>query len=161
MKRVSMGDAICPVARTLDAIGDWWTLLIVRDAFAGKKRFSDFQKSLGLAKNILSERLKTLVALGILEKCPPSDGGVRSEYHLTDKGRDLRLILVALRQWGEDHLFNEGEVMTVARDRANQPIPRLQLTDLGGDDLDPEDVLVIEGRKQTRAKGARSKPTLA
>lgn len=100
VKRTSMGEALCPIARSLDEIGDWWTLLIVRDAFHGLTRFSDFQKGLGLAKNILSARLRTLVANGILEKRSSADGNGRTEYHLTQKGRRLRLVLIALRQWG-------------------------------------------------------------
>lgn len=74
MKRKSLEDAQCPVARTLDVIGDWWSLLIVRDAFDGVRRFSEFQKGLGMAKNILSTRLRTLVAHGVLETVPASDG---------------------------------------------------------------------------------------
>jgi len=151
-----MPDAICPVARTLDEIGDWWTLLIVRDAFAGLKRFGEFQKSLGLAKNILTERLKTLVANGILEKRLPADGGARSEYYLTDKGRELRLILIALRQWGEAHLFKEGEAMMIARDHENRPIPRLRLVDASGDTLAPGDIVITQGRRKSPAKPARA-----
>ncbi|RUL77485.1 winged helix-turn-helix transcriptional regulator [Dyella choica] len=161
MRRVRLDDANCPVARTLDEIGDWWTLLIVRDAFVGRTRFSEFQKSLGLAKNILAERLKMLVANGILEKRPASDGGARSEYHLTDKGRDLRLILIALRQWGEDHLFEDGEDMTVIRDPASQPIARLRLANAVGEELGPEDIRVVQGHKKRHAKAGRVESTLA
>jgi len=163
MRRTSLGDAICPVARSLDEIGDWWTLLIVRDAFHGKTRFNDFQKSLDLAKNILSARLKTLVANGILEKRPSADGNVRSEYHLTDKGRRLRVVLVALRQWGEDNLFDDGEPMMVARGPANRPISRLQLMDHEGRPLEPEEIVVTRGRKRSpsatssRARNARGR----
>lgn len=100
MKRKSLEDAQCPVARTLDVIGDWWSLLIVRDAFDGVSRFSEFQKGLGMAKNILSTRLRTLVAHGILEIAPASDGSAYQEYILTDKGRALFPVIVGLRQWG-------------------------------------------------------------
>lgn len=100
MKRKSLEDALCPVARTLDVIGDWWSLLIVRDAFDGMRRFSEFQKGLGMAKNILSSRLRTLVAHGILEIAPASDGSAYQEYILTDKGRALFPVIVGLRQWG-------------------------------------------------------------
>lgn len=101
MKRKSLEDAQCPVARTLDVIGDWWSLLIVRDAFDGVSRFSEFQKGLGMAKNILSTRLRTLVAHGILEIAPASDGSAYQEYILTDKGRALFPVIVGLRQWGK------------------------------------------------------------
>src|SRR5437763_17222064 len=101
MKRKSLEAATCPVARSLDAIGDWWSLLIVRDAFLGKRRFGEFQKSLGLAKNILSTRLRKLVSHGVLEAGPASDGSAYQEYVLAENGRRLYIVLVALRQWGE------------------------------------------------------------
>jgi DNA-binding HxlR family transcriptional regulator len=100
MRRTSLKTADCPVARSLDVIGDWWSLLIVRDAFRGLRRFSQFQKSLGLARNILTVRLRSLVADGIMELVPAADGGAYQEYALTQKGRDLLPVLVALRQWG-------------------------------------------------------------
>ena len=74
-KRKSWEDAACPVARSLDAIGDWWSLLIVRDAFLGRRRFCEFQRSLGTARNILAARLRKLVTLGVLEAVPASCGG--------------------------------------------------------------------------------------
>jgi DNA-binding HxlR family transcriptional regulator len=156
MKRTSFGDALCPVARSLDEIGDWWTLLIVRDAFQGKARFSDFQTNLGLAKNILSARLRTLVMNGILEKRPSADGGARSEYHLTEKGRRLRVVLVALRQWGEDNLFAEGEPMMLAHDGTNRPIARLRLTNQDGRALEPGEIVVTQGRKRSLREAATS-----
>ncbi|WP_266182041.1 winged helix-turn-helix transcriptional regulator [Dyella humicola] len=161
MRRVSLMEATCPIARALDEIGDWWTLLIVRDAFGGMTRFSEFQKSLGLAKNILSERLRTLVANGVLEKRPAADGGARSEYHLTEKGRQLRVILFALRQWGEDHLFEEGEEMMLARDRGNLPIARLSLVNAAGESLAPDDIVVAKGHKRKRVGRADGQATLA
>ncbi|HEY0182268.1 MAG TPA: helix-turn-helix domain-containing protein, partial [Rhodopila sp.] len=90
----------CPVARSLDVIGDWWSLLIVRDAFRGLRRFSEFQRSLGLARNILTVRLRSLVADGIMETVPAADGSAYQEYVLTEKGRRLLPVLLALRQWG-------------------------------------------------------------
>ena len=86
MKRKCMEHSECAVARALDAIGDWWSLLILREAFLGKRRFSEFQKSLGVARNILAVRLKKLVALDIFEQAPASDGSAFHEYVLTDKG---------------------------------------------------------------------------
>ena len=101
VKRTSFEEAACPVARSLDAIGDGWSLLIVRDAFDGLRRFGEFQKNLGMAKNILSDRLRTLTAHGILEAAPASDGSAYQEYVLTEKGRGLFPVIVGLRQWGE------------------------------------------------------------
>src|SRR5262249_26085562 len=91
MKRTNVAKDKCPVARSVEAGGDWWSLLIVRDAFIGKKRFGKFQKSLGVAKNILTVRLKKLVADGVLELVSASDGSAFKEYALTEKGRGLLL----------------------------------------------------------------------
>jgi DNA-binding HxlR family transcriptional regulator len=101
MKRTSFAKEVCPVAQSLEVVGDWWSLLIVRDAFVGKRRFGEFQKSLGVAKNILTTRLRKLVAGGVLEQVPASDGSAYQEYALTEKGRGLFLVITALKQWGE------------------------------------------------------------
>ena len=108
MRRTCMKSAECPVARTLDLVGEWWTLLILRDAIQGLTRFSEFQQSLGMAKNILASRLRKLVEHGVLEMRPASDGSAYQEYTLTDKGRSLGTVVEALREWGESHLFDEG-----------------------------------------------------
>jgi DNA-binding HxlR family transcriptional regulator len=160
MKRTSLGHEICPIARSLDTIGDWWTLLIVRDAFSGKRRFSDFENSLGLAKNILSARLKALVANGVLEKRPSEDGSPHGEYHLTEKGRRLRVVLIAIRQWGEDNLFVEGEPLMVAHDQSNRALARLQLMNENGRVLQPEEIVVTRGHKAgaSAAKKTRRAP---
>lgn len=127
-KRISHKDSLCGVARPLDAIGDWWSLLIVRDAFDGLSRFSEFQKSLGLAKNILAVRLRNLVAHGILEQAPAADGSPFQEYVLTPKGRGLFLVLTALRQWGEDYFFEPGEAHVRLVDKqSGQPVRKLEL----------------------------------
>jgi hypothetical protein len=133
VKRTSHKDANCPVARPLDAIGDWWSLLIIRDAFDGLTRFGEFHKSLGLAKNILSARLRNLVEHGIFKTVPASDGSAFQEYLLTDKGRGLFPLLVALRQWGEDYFFDpdEAHVQLVDRKRG-RPVRRLELRSQDG-----------------------------
>src|SRR3979409_719876 len=102
VKRTSLEKADCPIARALDAIGDWWSLLIIRDAFLGIRRFSEFQKNIGVAKNILTVRLRTLVDRGILRTAPASDGSAYREYVLTPKGRGIFPVLVALSQWSEE-----------------------------------------------------------
>ena len=109
MQRRCLDDNTCPVARSLDSIGDWWTLLIVRDAMLGIRRFSDFQRSLGLARNVLSARLKKMVAEGVMTMAPAADGTSYQEYQLTEKGEALLPVLVAMRQWGERYLFAPGE----------------------------------------------------
>jgi DNA-binding HxlR family transcriptional regulator len=125
-------------------IGDWWSLLIVRDAFLGKQRFSEFQKSLGLAKNILCVRLKKLVSHGILRTVPASDGSAYQEYRLTDKGLGLYLVLVALRQWGESNLFGKGELDLLLVDRkTGQPVKHLELRSQDGRRLGPADLHTV------------------
>lgn len=101
MRRVSFAEMDCPVARSLDVIGEWWTLLIVRDAIGGARRFDDF-KSSGIADNILSARLKSLVADGVLERERYQQRPDRYQYLLTEKGRALALVVAALRDWGKE-----------------------------------------------------------
>jgi DNA-binding HxlR family transcriptional regulator len=140
MRRTSLEHADCPIARSLDVIGDWWSLLIVRDALSGRRRFGEFQKSLGLAKNILSARLRSLVTQGILESVPAADGSAWREYALTDKGRALFTVLVALREWGEAYRF-EGESCPVELvDRVTgQRVQNLELRAADGRLLGPGD----------------------
>lgn len=128
MKRTRLEASTCPVARSLDIIGDWWSLLIVRDALRGLKRFGEFQKSLGIAKNMLTTRLKLLVDEGILQMQPASDGSAWQEYVLTEKGRALQTVLVALSQWGNEHLYASDELSTVLVDsQSRRPLQPLQL----------------------------------
>ena len=107
----------CPVARSVDLLGDRWALLIIRDAFDGARRFGDFQRGLGMARNILTDRLRKLVDAEILTTQPASDGTAYQEYVLTPKGNALFPVIVALRQWGEGHLFAPGEPHSVLIDR--------------------------------------------
>lgn len=99
----------CPVARSVSVVGDRWALLIVRDAFDGVRRFGDFQRNLSVSKNILADRLRKLVDAGILQTQAASDGTSYQEYVLTEAGLSLFPLIVALRQWGEAHLFKRGE----------------------------------------------------
>jgi DNA-binding HxlR family transcriptional regulator len=94
----------CSIARALEIVGERWTLLIVRDAFLGRRRFDEFQESLGIARNVLADRLKRLVDEGILERVCYSERPERYEYRLTPKGRDLQIALAGLRQWGDKYL---------------------------------------------------------
>jgi DNA-binding HxlR family transcriptional regulator len=127
-KRISHKDSPCGVARPLDAIGDWWSLLIVRDAFDGLRRYGEFQRSLGLAKNILSARLRNLVAHDILDTVPASDGSPYQEYVLTEKGRGLFPLLVAIRQWGDDFFFEPGDAHAQLVDKqTGRPVRKLEL----------------------------------
>jgi DNA-binding HxlR family transcriptional regulator len=142
-KRKQFEGADCPVARALGAVGEWWSLLIVRDAFDGVRRFGDFQQSLGVSKGILTTRLRRLVALGILEPTPASDGTAYQEYALTEKGRDLFPVVVGLRQWGEDHCFKPGEPRSGLVDvRTGQPVGRLKVRSSTGEVLTAAETIV-------------------
>src|SRR5881392_4157597 len=128
VKRTSFEKAECPIARSLDAIGDWWSLLIIRDALMGISRFSEFQKHIGLAKNILAVRLRALVDHGILKTAPASDGSAYQEYVLTPKGRGVFPVLVALRQWSEAFDDHPEEIATILVDREKgRPVRKLEL----------------------------------
>jgi DNA-binding HxlR family transcriptional regulator len=100
VKRKSFGDMDCAIAKALDIIGEWWSLLIVREAFWGTRRFGDFEARLGIARNILTSRLSTLVEHGILRRVPSLDGSKYLEYELTEKGQALGPVLIALSVWG-------------------------------------------------------------
>lgn len=142
-RRTSHQDASCPVARPLDAIGDGWSLLIIRDAFDGLRRFGEFQKNLGLAKNILSARLHSLVAHGILRTVPAGDGSPYQEYVLTEKGRGLFPVLVALRQWSEEHFFEPTETRARLLDREDgRPVAKVEIHAADGRLLTPEDTVI-------------------
>lgn len=136
--RKSMNHEPCPVARSVDVVGDRWSLLIVRDAFDGTRRFGDFQRSLGVARNILSDRLRKLVDAGILETQPASDGTSYQEYVLTTRGEGLFPIVVALRQWGERHLFARSERHSVlVNTHTGKPIPYMTPRTSDGAELPP------------------------
>jgi DNA-binding HxlR family transcriptional regulator len=107
-------DQVCSIARALEVVGERWTLLIVRDALLGLRRFDEFQQSLGIARNVLTDRLNRLVDEGVLERVRYSERPVRYEYRLTDKGRDLSVALSSLRQWGDEHI-SERPPMLVRR----------------------------------------------
>ena len=144
MKRKSLEGDVCPIARTLDAIGDWWSLLIIRDALMGARRFSQFQKNLGVAKNILTVRLRTLVAQGILEMKPASDGSAYQDYVPTAKARALFPVLVALRQWGEEYAVKPGESCSSLVDKQDGlPLSKLQILAHDGRPVDQIDTKVI------------------
>ncbi|MFC0402054.1 winged helix-turn-helix transcriptional regulator [Paraburkholderia rhizosphaerae] len=132
----------CPVARSLDVIGDSWSLLIVRDAFEGIRRFGEFQSKLGVSRSVLTQRLRALVDNGILLSRPAADGTAYREYQLTAKGIDLFHVIVALGQWGENHLFAPKEKHSRWLDRKKkQPVRKLQLRSADGRLLGVKDVV--------------------
>jgi DNA-binding HxlR family transcriptional regulator len=113
MQHASFAAMGCPIALSLERVGEWWSILILRDAFHGRTRFDQFQKSLGIAPNILSRRLRGLVEAGLLNKSRYSDHPPRDEYLLTERGRDFRPVLWALLAWGNKHFMPEGQGITL------------------------------------------------
>jgi len=113
MRRKSFGDMQCPIARSLERVGEWWSMLILRDASLGLTRFDQFQESLGIAPNILTRRLKSLVEAGLLERSRYSERPPRYEYVLTQAGRDFRPVLWAFVAWGNKHFAPEGASVVV------------------------------------------------
>jgi DNA-binding HxlR family transcriptional regulator len=113
MQRKSFGNMQCPIARSLERVGEWWSILILRDASLGLTRFDEFQESLGIAPNILTRRLKALVEAGLLERRRYSERPPRDEYVLTEAGRDFRPVLWALLAWGNRHFAPEGASVVV------------------------------------------------
>jgi DNA-binding HxlR family transcriptional regulator len=108
MQRTSFREMNCSVAQCLEVVGEWWSMLIVRDAFLGVRRFDDFQARLGISRNILNQRLTHLVDEGVLERVRYQDHPPRDEYRLTDKGRDLWGVLTAMREWGDRWAAPDG-----------------------------------------------------
>lgn len=143
MRRTSFSDMSCSIARCLEQVGDWWTLLIVREAFFGTRRFGEFQSHLGIAPNVLSARLHGLVQHGILQAMAESENGRVLDYRLTDKGRDLFPIVIALLQWGDRHApAPEGPPVQIVDRENGRPIAALQVRSDDGRVLQARDVRV-------------------
>jgi DNA-binding HxlR family transcriptional regulator len=149
-------DENCSVAQALEVLGDWWTLLLVREAFFGTRRFADFQAHLGISKNVLSQRLEHLVHHGVLERVDAGVHGTRYEYVLTPMGKDLITVLTALRQWGDRWIYGEGNEPLLVHDRrTGRPIPRLRLVDEDGEQLCGREMEVKPGPGASKATRAR------
>jgi len=149
----------CGIGRALEAVGDWWTLMIVRDAFFGVRRFCDFEKSLGIAKNILAARLEHLVEHGIFEKVDVGNEGTRFEYRLTDKGEALLPVLTALREWSDERVFGAGNEPIIVHDnRTGKRVPKMRV--LGGDGrpLARRDLRAVPGPGASKETRRRLRP---
>jgi DNA-binding HxlR family transcriptional regulator len=125
MHHTSFSAMPCPIARGLDRVGEWWNILILRDALQGTTRFDQFQKNLGIAPNILSRRLRGLVQAGLLEKVRYNDHPPRDEYLLTAIGLDFRPVLRAMLAWGNTHFMPDGQ-QVVVRDSATASIAEIR-----------------------------------
>src|SRR5262245_13971960 len=134
----------CGIGQALEVLGDWWTLLIVRDAFFGARRFSDFESSLGIAKNILTARLQHLIDHGIFERVDVGSDGQRFEYRLTEKGEALLPVLTTLREWSDEWVFGRGNEPVIVQDRrTGQRPPKLRVTDADGRPLSRRDLRTV------------------
>ncbi|MEU6926784.1 winged helix-turn-helix transcriptional regulator [Streptomyces sp. NPDC046631] len=146
-QRTSLADADCAIAQALDVVGDWWTLLIVRDAARGVHRFDALQEELGVSRKVLTERLRLLVDAGVLSREPYQDRPPRYEYRLTRRGRALLPVLIALQDWGDTWVLGDGETMATAAESSKEAarvhalvgtrLPELRLIDHEGASRDP------------------------
>ena len=122
MERKSFEDMACSVAQCLEVVGEWWSMLVVRDVFLGVHRFDEFQERLGISRNVLTQRLTKLVDAGVLCKQAYQHNPPRYEYRLTDKGRDLWPVLTTMRQWGDRHAAPHGPPVRVIHRACGQPV---------------------------------------
>lgn len=146
----------CSIARALEILGDWWTLLVVREAFLGVRRFADFAANLSIARNILTARLAHLVEHGVLTRVDAGIHGTRYEYELTAMGKDLITAVTALRQWGDRWVFGEGnEPLLVLDRRTGRPVPRVRILDERGAPIRGRDLEIVPGPGATAPTRAR------
>lgn len=151
MKTKSFANMQCSIARALDHVGSWWSLLIIRDAMMGARRFKHFQENLGIAKNTLTSRLNDLIDGGILTKIPATDGAYE-HYVLTERGRELAPVIIALAQWGDKWVAHERGPSTIITDKASgERLPRIWPRSADGD------VMPLKQIGMQRANGAPPK----
>ena len=136
MERTRFGHMPCPIARSLERVGEWWSILILRDALQGLARFDQFQQSLDIAPNMLTRRLKSLVEAGLLERRRYSDRPPRYEYLLTERGRDFRPVIVALYAWGNKHFAPEGASVVLVDAETRRKADPVLVDRLSGRPLD-------------------------
>jgi DNA-binding HxlR family transcriptional regulator len=152
-QRTALSESRCAMARALDVIGDWWSLLIVREALYGKRRFNEFQKTLGLAKNILTTRLRKLVECGVMTTVPAPDNGAYNEYVLTEKGEKLYIVMIALQQWGAEFCFGEDEHPITMVDSVHEaPLPAIQLRAQDDRVLGPRDIRAVDKPRKAKKR---------
>jgi DNA-binding HxlR family transcriptional regulator len=146
MRKASFADMNCSIAQALEIVGEWWTLLVLRDAFLGIRRFDDFVDRLGISRNILTNRLQTLVDAGILLRRPYDEGRGRYDYLLTDKGRALWPVMTALRQWGDEWILGAGnEPLLIEHRDCGHIVDGVFTCDRCGERLDARSVRALAG----------------
>jgi DNA-binding HxlR family transcriptional regulator len=152
MERKSFAMMDCSVAQCLEVVGEWWSLLILRDCFLGIARFDEFQRRLGISRNVLHQRLDRLVAEGVLERVPYSTRPPRDEYRLTDKGRDLWPVLTALRQWGDRYAAPSGPPMQIVHKGCGATTDMALVCATCGEPVSARDVRAVPGEGRTLAR---------
>lgn len=145
MERKSFAEMRCSVAQCLEVVGEWWSLLIIRDAFLGVTRFDQWQERLGISRNVLNQRLGRLVSAGVLVKVPYSEHPPRFDYRLTEKGRDLWPVVTAMRQWGDKHAAPDGPPMQVIHTSCAQVTEATVTCSECGKPMGPRDVRAVAG----------------
>jgi DNA-binding HxlR family transcriptional regulator len=159
VSRTRFEEMNCGIGQALEVVGDWWTLLIVRDAFFGARRFGDFEKSLGIAKNVLTNRLEHLVAHEIFEKVDVGAEGSRFEYRLTPKGEALLPVLTALREWSDEWIFGKGSEPVLFTERTTgKRIPRMRVLSTDGRPLSRRDIRAVPGPGASAETAHRLRP---
>jgi DNA-binding HxlR family transcriptional regulator len=155
MQRTRLDAMDCPIARSLDRVGEWWSILILRDAIGGMTRFEEFQKSLKIAPNMLSRRLAGLVEAGLLERRRYCDRPPRDEYVLTERGSDFRSVLLALFAFGNRHFTPEGESVVIADVETGALAEPLMIDRITGRPLASQKFDLVPGPVATDATKAR------
>jgi DNA-binding HxlR family transcriptional regulator len=145
VERKSFSEMDCSVAQCLEIVGEWWSMLIIRDAFMGITRFDDFQQRLGISRNILQQRLNHLVEADVLKKVPYSERPPRHDYKLTDRGRDLWPVLTAMRQWGDAHAAPAGPPIQVVHRDCGEVTRVVLICESCGERIGPRDVKAVPG----------------
>jgi DNA-binding HxlR family transcriptional regulator len=145
MRRKSFGRSPCPIARSLEHVGEWWSILIMRDALHGLTRFDDFQKNLGIAPNILASRLNALVKSGLVERRRYNDRPPRDEYLLTERGRDFRAVVLSLLAWGNRHFAPEGASVMLVNRKTGAAVDPILADPATGRPVDEPDYLLAPG----------------
>jgi DNA-binding HxlR family transcriptional regulator len=145
VERKSFADMQCSVAQCLEVVGEWWSLLILRDVFLGVSRFDDFQERLGISRNTLHQRLHHLVEGGILEKVSYCEHPPRYDYRLTEKGRDLWPVLTAMRQWGDSYAAPNGPPVQITHKKCGRVADAVMVCSICGERLGPFDIRATPG----------------
>ena len=143
MKRLSHARVTCPIARSLAIFGESWSLLILRESFNGVTRFDDFQKNLKVSKNTLTTRLAALVKRGILRRVPIEEGARRKHYKLTEKGKELYVVFMAIRQWGDKWTFDGPPPFAVVERETGLPVGSVDVRAQDGRILKPRDTHLV------------------